>query len=260
MIMRSPDLEGSSTLAAAPSTSPTPTPSSPSLTRTPRWGSIRQRFSSIQSRDSISANADSVDDGMWDKNDTAFLEEVARASPLLLASPDRSDSLAPVLEHDQARLTIHPSSRTFEDASHSSYYRRSMQPQPSSASSSTLLRQHLQPRPHPRPWSPTKMSLVQVLYTATPNRGLVPCAGWPPPPSCPICRNRSAQTTSSPSDAPPQPRPRLSFCLPSVLPLRSCWTTLPLRTDSNPPTEGAPRIQASVPVPVSRTASTPAPT
>ncbi len=91
-----------------------------------------------------------------------------------------------------------------------------------------LPRQHLQPRLHPRPWSPMRMSLVQVLFTATPSRGLVPCAGWPPPPSYPICRNRSGQTISSPFDAPPRPRPRLSFCLPSVLPLRSCRTTSPL--------------------------------
>lgn len=62
---------------------------SPSIgtTKAPRWGTIRQRFSSIQSRDSASHPEDSIDDGMWDKNDAAFLQEVARDSPLLLESP-----------------------------------------------------------------------------------------------------------------------------------------------------------------------------
>ncbi|CBQ68758.1 related to mitochondrial amino acid transporter ARG-13 [Sporisorium reilianum SRZ2] len=69
----------------------TSSPSSPSITRTPRWGSLRQRFSSIHSRDSFSVPVDSVDDGMWDKNDAAFLEQVARDSPLLLSSPHRFD-------------------------------------------------------------------------------------------------------------------------------------------------------------------------
>ncbi|GAC98186.1 hypothetical protein PHSY_005775 [Pseudozyma hubeiensis SY62] len=62
---------------------------SPSIgtTKAPRWGTIRQRFSSIQSRDSASHPEDSIDDGMWDKNDAAFLQDVARDSPLLLESP-----------------------------------------------------------------------------------------------------------------------------------------------------------------------------
>ncbi|CCF50689.1 uncharacterized protein UHO2_07280 [Ustilago hordei] len=165
--MKSPELESSATFgaggaglgvaginfasASSSSTSTsTSSPSSPSITRTPRWGSIRQRFSSIQSRDSPSVPVDSVDDGMWDKNDAAFLEEVARDSPLLLGSPDRFDSLAPVFEDTYTGRASTSSSRApsfirIRDAEalthlspHSaSSHRQSLQRRPSSASSST---------------------------------------------------------------------------------------------------------------------------
>ena len=107
--MKSPEWESSPTFGAPgtglgvagvdlASPSSSSSPSSPSITRTPRWGSIRQRFSSIHSRDTPPVPVDSVDDAMWDKNDAAFLEEVALSSPLPLSSPDRFDSLAPVFE------------------------------------------------------------------------------------------------------------------------------------------------------------------
>ncbi|KAJ1019039.1 hypothetical protein NDA18_006190 [Ustilago nuda] len=167
--MKSPELESSATFgaggaglgvaginfasasaSASSSSTSTSSPSSPSITRTPRWGSIRQRFSSIQSRDSPSVPVDSVDDGMWDKNDAAFLEEVARDSPLLLGSPDRFDTLAPVFEDTYTGRASTSSSRApsfirIRDAEalthlspHSaSSHRQSLQRRPSSASSST---------------------------------------------------------------------------------------------------------------------------
>ena len=80
-----------------------------SASKTPRWGSIRQRFSSIHTRDSPSVPVDSVDDAMWDKNDAAFLEEVARDSPLLLSSVQNSPAPPP---HDSyARRSSLSSSR-----------------------------------------------------------------------------------------------------------------------------------------------------
>ncbi|SPO27957.1 related to mitochondrial amino acid transporter ARG-13 [Ustilago trichophora] len=153
--MKSPELDTSATFGA-PATglgvagvslasgSSTTSHGSPSLTKTPRWGSIRQRFSSIQSRDSPSVPVDSVDDGMWDKNDAAFLEEVARSSPLLLASPERFDSLAPVFEDtytgrsSMSALRAHSFNRP-QDAEHHAAlsHRSSYQPRPSSASAST---------------------------------------------------------------------------------------------------------------------------
>ncbi|SOV05759.1 related to mitochondrial amino acid transporter ARG-13 [Ustilago sp. UG-2017a] len=167
--MKSPELESSATFgaggaglgvaginfaSASASSSSTSTstssPSSPSITRTPRWGSIRQRFSSIQSRDNPSVPVDSVDDGMWDKNDAAFLEEVARDSPLLLGSPDRFDSLAPVFEDTYTGQASTSSSRapsfirirdaealTHRSPHSASSHLQSLQRRPSSASSST---------------------------------------------------------------------------------------------------------------------------
>ncbi|EST09050.2 Mitochondrial substrate/solute carrier [Kalmanozyma brasiliensis GHG001] len=61
--------------------------------KTPRWSSIRGRFSTVQSRDNTLAPLhDNIDDGMWDKNDAAFLEEVARDSPSLLSPLDRFEA------------------------------------------------------------------------------------------------------------------------------------------------------------------------
>lgn len=162
--MKSPELESSATFGAAgtglgvagiafasTSSASTSSPSSPSISKTPRWGSIRQRFSSIQSRDSPSVPVDSVDDGMWDKNDAAFLEEVARDSPLLLGSSDRFDTLAPVFEDTYTGRTStsslrgpsfirigDPNSLNHLSPHTSSSHRQSLQHRPSSASSSTL--------------------------------------------------------------------------------------------------------------------------
>ncbi|SNX86303.1 related to mitochondrial amino acid transporter ARG-13 [Melanopsichium pennsylvanicum] len=151
--MKSPELQSSVTFGApatglgvvgvALASTSTSSPASPAPSKTPRWGSIRQRFSSLQGRDSPSLPIDSVDIGMWDKNDAAFLEEVARDSPSLLASPDRFDSLAPVFEDTYAGRSSMSSPRVHSfipssDADlHASSHRLSQQPRPSSASGST---------------------------------------------------------------------------------------------------------------------------
>ncbi|CDR98588.1 hypothetical protein [Sporisorium scitamineum] len=124
------------------STSSTSSPSSPPITRTPRWGSIRQRFSSIHSRDSISVPVDSVDDAMWDKNDAAFLEQVARDSPLLLSSPHRFDSPAATLQDSYTGRASMSASRVNSfsphiDADHGSSRRHSHYPTSPYASAST---------------------------------------------------------------------------------------------------------------------------
>ncbi|KAJ1024751.1 hypothetical protein NDA16_002791 [Ustilago loliicola] len=196
--MKSPELESSATFGAActglgvagitfasASSSSTSSPSSPSLTKTPRWGSIRQRFSSIQSRESPSVPVDSVDDGMWDKNDAAFLEEVARDSPLLLASPDHFDSLAPVFEDTYTGRASTSSSRVpsfirigdpdslTHLSPHSSLsHRQSLQHRPSSASSST-------PSSATSAASPMSTPVVTHDEMSGPSQASGPVNPWP---------------------------------------------------------------------------------
>ncbi|KAN0062037.1 mitochondrial ornithine carrier protein [Thecaphora frezii] len=91
--------------------------------KAPRWGNLKQRLSSsVNSRDS-------VDDEMWDKNDTAFLQEVARDSPMICA--DVFDTLTP-LEAGFAR----PSSISSPRLSVDHLYRTSVV-RPSSSNTAT---------------------------------------------------------------------------------------------------------------------------
>lgn len=141
-MVKTPELDTPATLAASSglgvagvglaSTSSFSSASPPSLAKAPRWSSIRGRFSTIQSRESPSDLPDSVDDGMWDKNDAAFLEEVARDSPLLLSSSDRFDSSSDRDPHTgRASMSI---TRPTRDADqHSSPRRQSLQLTPSSS-------------------------------------------------------------------------------------------------------------------------------
>lgn len=47
--------------------------------RPPRWSTIRHRFSQVAPREPLSTPSDEVDDELWDKNDTAFLQEVSQS-------------------------------------------------------------------------------------------------------------------------------------------------------------------------------------
>ncbi|EPQ28552.1 uncharacterized protein PFL1_03856 [Pseudozyma flocculosa PF-1] len=91
--------------------------------KTQRWGSIKQRLSNSMHP------SDGVDDEMWDKNDAAFLQEVARDSPLIAS--DAFDTLMP-LEAGYARPASMSSPRLSVD-----HLYRSPTGRPSSSNTST---------------------------------------------------------------------------------------------------------------------------
>ncbi|PWZ01174.1 hypothetical protein BCV70DRAFT_199536 [Testicularia cyperi] len=148
-----------------------------SSTRTPRWGSIKQRFSGAPSRaDTVAAGlSDSVDDAMWDKNDAAFLEEVALNTPDLLPEKRFDDTLTPLESAFGRRPST--SSRLASDVT----LTRSRTPTSSSASQSAS----------------TMRPISALLSSSTTH--LSPSSSQPSAPGTPSLQQHALLTGSGPS-------------------------------------------------------------